>query len=101
MNMDIFVRYPELKEKFGTLCQSRRNEILAHMMETDSKYDELSQKRADASMVLKEVIDDTEADVLFEAYSDAVYAQEVYELDAVYKQAFCDALNALKEQGIL
>ena len=99
--MDIFDKYPELKAKFETLCQTRRDEILSRMVETDSEYDKLSRKRADASMALKEAIDGTDADTLFEIYAGAVYAQEIYELDSVYKQALFDALGTLVEQELL
>jgi hypothetical protein len=102
MDMDTLDRYPGLKEKIEILCRTRRDEILAHMVEADSEYDRLNRERADASMALKNAIDGTDADALFETYSDAVYAQEVYELDAVYKQAtIVDTLETLKTQGLL
>lgn len=97
--MEFLDRYPKLAEQLELLCKTRRDEILAHMIETDKEYEQLRAKRADASMALKNAFYST--DELFEEYSDAVYAQEVYELDAVYRQALYDALNALKEQGLL
>jgi hypothetical protein len=101
IDMDILDRYPELKEKFETLCQTRRDEILACLVDSDSEYDNLSQKRVDASMALKTAISELEADKLFEVYTDTVYDQEIYEIDAVYKQAWIDALEAMKEKGLL
>jgi hypothetical protein len=38
---------------------------------------------------------------LLENYSDAVYMQESYELDAVYRQGFLDALDTLAKRGLL
>jgi len=36
--------------------------------------------------------------MLFEKYSDAIYAQEAYELNAIYKQGFIDAIVTLQEE---
>lgn len=99
--MDILNRRPELKDTFETLCRTRRDEILAQMVKTDGAYDQISRARADASMALKRAVGGTDADGLFEGYTDAVYAQEAYELDAVYKQALRDALEVLEERGLL
>jgi hypothetical protein len=99
--MDITDKHPKLKEKLETLCQTRRDEILSRLVDADREYNELRRKRADASMELKKAIGGTEADELFETYSDTVYAQEVYELDAVYKQATIDVLAILENQVLL
>jgi len=99
--MDIFDKYPEVKKRFEVQCQTRRNEILTHMLETDNGYKELCRERSNASMTLKNSLIGQEANVLFEKYSDAVYAQEVYELGAIYKQAFMDALIILQDQCLL
>ena len=99
--MEIFDKYPELAKKFEMLCLTRRNEILESMLETDSEFKKLCGERADSSMALKNAFGDVKLNVLYEKYSDSVYAQEVYELDAMYKQAFCDALFAIREQGLL
>lgn len=99
--MNILNRYPELAKQFETLCKIRRNEILSYMIETDAVYENLCHKRADTSMALRDADDGSDADSLLEAYSDAVYAQEVYELDALYRQGFLDALTTLYEQGLL
>ena len=63
------------------------------MVKADAEYEALRRARATASMVLKKVLENSETDALFEAYSDAVYAQEGYELNAVYRQAMYDALE--------
>jgi hypothetical protein len=96
--LEILHRYPGLQSTFDRLCQTRRDEILAHLTASDSQYDSLRRNRADASMALLGALSD---DALLEAYSDAVYAQESYELDAVYRLALYDALDALNHRGIL
>lgn len=99
--MDIFEKHPELKIQFEKLFQTRRNEILTLMLETDNEYKKLIHKRAEASMMMKNVIIGTETNIVFEKYSDTIYAQEIYELDAIYKQAFLDAIIVLQNQGLL
>jgi hypothetical protein len=84
------------------LSESRVNEILAYLLETDAGYQKLTEKRAQSSMMLKNTIAGSkEADILFEEYSDAVYAQESYELEIVYKQGFIDAVADLYDKGLL
>lgn len=95
--MDVFNRHPELKKLFEENFKTKPYEILTDMLQTDKVYAELCRNRADKSMDLKKLLTDTAADTMFEAYSDAVYAQEVYELDCIYRQAFSDALKILKE----
>lgn len=97
--MEIFNRYPSLAKQLEVLCQTRRNDILSIMLQTDSAYKKLCQDRSDVSMKLKNALISSEADTLFEKYSDILYAQEVYELDAMYRQAFCDILNVFKENN--
>jgi hypothetical protein len=63
--------------------QSGRDELLKEKKKKDEKYKTLTKERADAGMALRGVLDG-EGIGLFEAYTDAVYAQEVYELEAVY-----------------
>ena len=99
--MDVFEKYPELKKQFEILSQTRRDEILDCMLKTDVEYKAIVQSRTQASMSLKNKLADAESSELFEKYSDAVYAQEVYELDVIYKQAFIDAIAVCQEQGIL
>ncbi len=50
-------------------------------------------------MALKEAL--CGEDALFEAYSDAIYAQETFELDAVYRQAIHDVVNMLSMHGAI
>jgi len=100
--MDILVKYPGLKSKLEKLSQTRRDEILNSMLETDSGYKKLTENRVHASMALKNTVAGSkESDMSFEAYSDAVYAQEIYELDAVYMQGFLDAVIYLYDNGLL
>lgn len=99
--MDILDNYPEIKKLFEKLYLTRRDEILAHMLEADNEYMVLCCKRAEASMSLKNVLTSIEANDLFEEYSDAIFEQEIYELHAIYKQALIDAIIALRNQGLL
>ena len=94
-------KHPEIAARFETLRSTRRDEILSEMVETDKEYNKLRQNRADASMALKAALEGEGQHALLEAYSDAVYAQEVYELDAVYKQALRDAINVFEEHGLI
>lgn len=99
--MEIFERYPDLAKQLEILCQTRRNEILSIMLQTDSVYKKLCQDRADISMTLKNTLIDSKADTLFEKYSDVVYAQEIYELDSIYRQAIYDILKVLDNNDLL
>ena len=100
--MKIFAQYPELnlKERLEELCENRRNEILTEMLESDGEYVKLRDERADTSMALREILDEKDVG-LFEKYSDAVYAHEIHELDAVYRQATADTLKLLQESGLI
>jgi hypothetical protein len=97
--MDILSRYPEMVAAFTQLCETRRDEILQAMTDTDDEYDRISRLRTDASMELRDRLGEDCS--LLEKYTDAVYMQETYELDAVYRQGFLDALDALTERGLL
>ena len=93
-------KYPDLKKRLETLCEDRRNGILTQILESDDEYAKLSTARAEASMALRNVLDNEKA-VLFERYSDSVYAQEVYELDALYRQVIQDTLEIMKDCGLI
>ena len=99
--MEIFAKYPnlKLKERLEELYENRRNEILTELLEFD-EYVKLRDERAEASMALREILDESGAE-LFEKYSDAVYAHEIHELDSVYRQAIADALKLLQESGLI
>lgn len=99
--MEYFRSHPELEKEMETLCQTRRDEILSQMVESDSEYNELCRKRADASMALNNVLIENKKEYLLEQYSNAIFAQEVYELEAFYKQALIDTVNTLHELGLL
>jgi hypothetical protein len=101
MFMEILSKNPELANHFNMLCQTRRDEILSQMMENDEQYEKLCKKRADISMELKMLLSDAETDALFEKYSDAVYEQEIYELDAIYRQGLHDALDYLQKKLLI
>jgi len=99
--MDILLKYPAVKEEFEKLSRTRCSEILDSMLKTDNRYKELIQRRSSASMALKNILDGFEPNKLFEEYSDSIYAQEIYELDFIYEQAFTDAVIVFQEQKIL
>jgi len=101
MKMDIFEKYPQLKEVLEMLCQTRRDEILADMVRVDMDYMKLCKDRADTSIALQKSLDGINKGALLEAYSDAVYAQEVYELDTIYRQALYDMLCVLQNEGLI
>jgi len=96
--MDILNKYPELKNKLEFLLQTKRNEILSQLLESNNEYKTLCNERTQASMAVKNMLAGSESDILFEVYSDAIYAQEVYELNSVYRQGFIDAIIALQEE---
>lgn len=99
--MEILNKYPELAEQFEEMYQTQRNKILTEMLEMDDEYKMLCKERMNSSMELKAVIVGSDIDVLFEKYSDAAFAQDVYELDALYKKGIEDALIVLERNGII
>ena len=94
-------KHPDVKNRLDLLCESRCDEILTQMLENDSEYNRLFDKRSDASMALKNAIIGTEADELLEEYTDAVIEQEVYEQNTLYRQAVNDVLAVLRDCGLL
>ena len=98
--MEALQKYPNIKKRIESLYESRCNEILSRMIEVDNEYARLRNERADASMALREILDEVGIG-LVEKYSDSVYAQEVNELDEIYKQATIDVLNILHESKLL
>ena len=98
--MNNFIDNPNIKQEYYHLCKTRRNEILSEMLHTDKSYIELCQNRTNASIALKKALSNSDSNVLFNDYSDAIYKQEIYELEAVYKQAFIDALNIVSNQKL-
>lgn len=93
--MDILSKHPELMKHIEMSSKTRPNEILTDLLQTNESYSGLCRNRADKSMDLKISLAGTAVDDLFEAYSDAVYAQEVFELECIYRQAFLDALYVI------
>ena len=97
--MESIEKHSELIEQLSELFKTRRNEILTEMLITDGEYKRLCEERADASMALKNAVVGTEAARLFEEYSDTIFAQEVYELDSIYKQAVYDILEIIENKA--
>jgi len=99
--MEINDKYSKLEEQLEMLCQIRRYEILENMLKTDDVYKKLCKERTEASVKLKNKLIDPEISELFENYSDAIFAQECYEIDSIYKKAISDALDIMKNQGLI
>ena len=98
--MKIFEKYPDLKKRLEALKENRRNEILESLLESNDDYIKLRDERAATSMDLRNALDGTQVK-LFEKYSDSIYAQEIFELDELYRQAISDTLEILEESGLL
>ena len=96
----ILNRYPSIKEYFEKFCATRRNEIINKMIEEDIDYQVLTQRRADTSQNIFNVLNDCGRPEHFEAYSNAIYAEEVYELDYIYREAFLDAVEVIEQHGL-
>ena len=97
----IFNNHPAFKMAFEGLYKTRRDEILTEMLEIDDCYKKLCQQRADTSSTVFEVMKSSGKVDIFEEYSCAIYEQEIYELEAVYKAAFSDAVDKLIIHGVI
>jgi len=98
---EILVRYPSIKVGFEELCATRCYEILDELLRTDTDYQALTQQRANTSQIILDILNNHDAVKQFEAYSSAVYAEEVYELDVIYREAFLDAVEMIERQKLL
>ena len=94
IHTDCFDEFPGLRELFEKNQHDRRDEILEHLSNNDKEYIKLVKKRADQSMVVRNFMG-TQTPAL-EKYMDIVYEQELYELDAMYSQAFCDVIKVMR-----
>ena len=99
--MEILNNHPEIIKQLETLYKTRSGEILSQMLNNDNDYQRLCNEREEASTALKKAVNETEADALFEKYSDTIYAQEIHEHDCIYRQATHDTVNLLSERGLL
>jgi len=77
-----------------TIC--RKEEIINDLLKSDPTYQALTRRRAETSQAVLDALTAQGKADLFEAYSDAIYAEEVYEQDALYNQSYLDAEEALK-----
>ena len=94
--MDILLKYPEIKAELDKSLRTKRDEILSEMLKSDCDYKRLVDERTAASIALKNSLAGlAEANILFEKYSDTIYKQEIYELNAVYRHGITDAVTAL------
>ena len=98
---EIFNKFPTLKAHFEELCTKRRCEITDELIKTDEEYNSLVKNRAETSQVVLEILAEHGMSDRFEIYSDAVYAEEVYESDVIYKEAFLDAIETMDIAGLL
>ncbi|MCL2197423.1 MAG: hypothetical protein FWB80_00720 [Defluviitaleaceae bacterium] len=89
----ILSKYPSINAELETLCTTRRDEIIDNLLKRDKDYQSLTKRRADTSQEVLEVLKSHDKADLFEAYSDAIYEEEVYELSVIYKEAFLDAVE--------
>ncbi|MCL1878806.1 MAG: hypothetical protein FWF80_08100 [Defluviitaleaceae bacterium] len=85
--------YPFFAEIFEDMCATRRREITEKLPELDAHYKALARQRADTSQVVLKILIEHGMVDHFEAYSDAICEEEIYELDAIYREAFLDALE--------
>ena len=83
------------------MYETRRNEILTNLLETDDEYKKLCRELTDNSMELKRAIAGSGTDVLFEQYADSAYARDAYELDTLYRQGVEDTISVLEQNGII
>lgn len=78
------------------LEQANVEHILNQMLDTDPEYKRLVKTRSDASMALRKALDHVNGGAeLFESYSDAIYAQEIYELNATYAAGASISLRSI------
>ena len=90
-NLQKFLEYFRLKG---------RDDHLGSLLEKNEEYKVLVKGRAEASQALRDVLSGKDAIDLFESYSDAVYAQEIFELEAIYEKGIKDGgLNADHNQA--
>ncbi|MCL1878990.1 MAG: hypothetical protein FWF80_09030 [Defluviitaleaceae bacterium] len=94
---EMYVKYPFIPEIFEKMSKHRRDEIIAEMLMSDEKYKELTRVRADTSQIVMDTFIGLGREDSFEAYSDAIYAEENYALDALYKEAFLDAVELFEK----
>ncbi len=99
--MENLERHPHVGQLLKSYCENRSEQILNCMSETDDEYKRLVKNRTDASMALKGATAGTGADALLERYTAAVYEQEIYEQNFMYRQAVNDTLDVLHDSGLL
>lgn len=93
---DVLSKYPTINASFESHCEKRRVEIIDELLNFDENYQALTKQREDTSQSVLNFLRDNGMADLFEAYSDALYAEEVYELDIMYREAFLDAVEMLE-----
>ncbi|MCL2202595.1 MAG: hypothetical protein FWB88_01455 [Defluviitaleaceae bacterium] len=94
----ILGKYPDVNAAFEKICNTRREEIINTLLASDADYQALTKHRAETSQVVLEFLRNHDMTHCFEAYSDAVFEEELYELDAIYKEAFLDAVELMEQK---
>jgi len=98
---ELLSKLPFLKEDFEKRCDERREEIIEYLLTSDETYQNLTQQRADTSQILLDTLNERGMADLFEDYSDAVYPEEIYEGNMIYRAAFLDALEIIMRQNAI
>ena len=94
-------RLPEIRADFEVMCSTRRDEITNELLKSDDDFQILMQQRADTSQVVLKILTEHGKADYYESYSNAVYAEEVYEFDMIYREAFLDAVEMIERLGFL
>lgn len=97
MENNYFDKYHDLKDRIEDMRIKRRDEILKELKEKNNAYADIIKERSSQSMILRNKLSDDIDE--FEKYMDLIYEQEIYELDAVYVNAFYDAIKMLKDMA--
>jgi len=99
---EIFLEeYPVVRTRFDELCVARQDEILEELLTRDEHYKLLTQRRVTASQELFKELHMYNKTEKLNNYCEATNTEEVYRLNIVYKQAFLDAVEMLKELKLL
>jgi len=94
-------KYPSLCANLESMCAARCDEITNELLESDTDFQAITKQRANTSQIVMNALNEHGKGELFEAYSDAIYLGEVYELNAIYKEAFFDAIEMAEQLGLL
>ena len=97
----ILNKYPAVSKDFEIMRATRCSEITVELLKSDTDFQKLTQQRTSTSQTVLDALIEHGKEGLFESYSDAVYAEEVYESNEIYKEAFIDAMEMMERLGLL